>query len=96
MGNMSPVGVVSPHHPPIFMGMARIAFSMKRIEAMVPEPLVDDIEAYGDREGYENTSQTIRALLRAGLSAENKAYEWERIAESEREEIVERVLERLE
>lgn len=40
---------------------------MERIEAMVPPPLVDSIDSFQEKEGFENRSQAIRALLRRGL-----------------------------
>jgi metal-responsive CopG/Arc/MetJ family transcriptional regulator len=40
---------------------------MNRIGVMVPPPMEAEIDEYQERHGFENRSQTVRALLRQGL-----------------------------
>lgn len=65
---------------------------MERVEAYVPEPLVQQMNEYKSEHGYENTSQAIRALLRSGLENHNiRAFKGS-LPDEERERIVNDVL----
>lgn len=39
---------------------------------MVPPPLVEEIESFRAREGFENQSQALRELLRRGLRQQTR------------------------
>lgn len=65
---------------------------MERVEAYVPEPLIQQMDEYKSEYDYENRSQTIRALLRSGLENHNKRAYKGSLPKEERERIVNDVL----
>jgi hypothetical protein len=69
---------------------------MERIEAMIDPVLREDIRAYKDERGYENTSQALRALIRAGLEHERGDGDYgHSLTPQERQKVVNMVVDEL-